>query len=908
MKRLATTLLALTFVLGAVARAEDATYRVNLQKLDVVEGALPDGPWSNDWRDSRRMREPRVVLDPPAEGYLSATSWELQNRLQNSALADVWLVVRAPRGEAVTGLLALPSEDWASMVRVRFRIDPADAVTVPESEFVDAQAEHYRALLRSRAPGSAWFRYRLEAIDRPLVPAETQQWTRDQSMDDTIAFFSGGRAVGENLQLDRLIPLPDTRDSSKLPVALSDIEGITTRELDWKPYLEGVETVPDPLAGAVPHDQYAVFFKDFPALVAVADAAVENGALALHVTEARSENALTRERYERQLGVSLDGLVRALGPTLVRSVVLTGSDPYFRTGTDMALVFEPVDAAALVTLLGSRIQAAMGDLRPESADGAQVWRTADRERSSYLARVGDTVVLANSPAQLERLRAVADGTVAAMGALDEYRFFRGRYPAGADGESAMILLTDAAIRKWCGPRWRIAASRRVRALARLADDHARYADQILQDGARVVLPPQPGLGERVIEDGRVFSPAYGTLDFLKPIAEMSFTHVAAEEASLYERWRDGYQSNFSNYFDPVAFRLSVADGRLAADATVMPLIGDSDYREFVDLARGGAIAPGSGDRHPGRLLHWALALDRNSRLFKESSNWLRTMAGLGGSPFDWLGDSVSLQVERTAFFDDLRAAGDVEEFMRKNWPRLPVVVRAEVVNPMKATLFMTAIRTFIDQAAPKMTVWETLEHAGQPYVRIGPSENARHFDPETMDQFAVYYALRPDSLTIALDEDLLKQALERMAARDDDAVPDPEPGPPLLGKHLCMQVDLELPEVLMSVQDSELDYVKRLQETCWANLAVLDEYRRAWPDRDPMAVHEALFGTRLVCPAGGEYRWNEAWKTMESTALGHPGEPKVPDPLPVPFGGWKNGNFGLTFEADGLRARGELTR
>ena len=42
---------------------------------------------------------------------------------------------------------------------------------------------------------------------------------------------------------------------------------------------------------------------------------------------------------------------------------------------------------------------------------------------------------------------------------------------------------------------------------------------------------------------------------------------------------------------------------------------------------------------------------------------------------------------------------------------------------------------------------------------------------------------------------------------------------------------------------TEMDYVARLQETSWKNLAILNEYKATWPDRDPIAVHEELFGT-----------------------------------------------------------------
>jgi hypothetical protein len=63
-----------------------------------------------------------------------------------------------------------------------------------------------------------------------------------------------------------------------------------------------------------------------------------------------------------------------------------------------------------------------------------------------------------------------------------------------------------------------------------------------------------------------------------------------------------------------------------------------------------------------------------------------------------------------------------------------------------------------------------------------------------------------------------------------------------------------------------------------------------------------------VCPGGGTYRWNEKWQTYESTEYGHPGEPKAGPTLAAGLRDIQSADFGLTFEPDGLRARGEVLR
>ena len=69
------------------------------------------------------------------------------------------------------------------------------------------------------------------------------------------------------------------------------------------------------------------------------------------------------------------------------------------------------------------------------------------------------------------------------------------------------------------------------------------------------------------------------------------------------------------------------------------------------------------------------------------------------------------------------------------------------------------------------------------------------------------------------------------------------------------------------------------------------------------AVHERLWNVQLICPGGGDYRWNETWQTMESTVYGHPAAAKKGPVLPPFLNRISTGDAGLTFDRNGLRAR-----
>ena len=242
-----------------------------------------------------------------------------------------------------------------------------------------ARAGHYKSLLDADAPGGAWFRNELRVSRRELANLTFEQdriWrrslgSRGNEIDDTYALMSGGRALSENLQLDRQLP-PATDLKEVVPI--DSIPGITVREFDWQPLVEGLDPQLDPLAPLIPADQHVLFFSSFKALIRVVDETSENGATILNLTQVRGEDAESQSRYETQLGISLDGTARLLGPTIIRSMAITGGDPYLRTGTDVAVLFEAVDAPALLTILLSQASLRAADYPGGQAAEGHDWR------------------------------------------------------------------------------------------------------------------------------------------------------------------------------------------------------------------------------------------------------------------------------------------------------------------------------------------------------------------------------------------------------------------------------------------------------------------------------------------------------------------------------------------------------
>ncbi len=828
---------------------------------------------------------------------------------------DDVVVIRLPKPRAgVTGHLVGPRPGrpaGTDPVRLAFTLDGAKSDAGAAERFRRAKVQHYVRLLMRGGPGTAWYGHQIRASNPGgAVPPILNGFATRRGPDDTYALLSGGRALSENLQLDRVLierpggNAPAAADAK--PVRLDTIPGITVAEIDWTARLAGKTPALDPLAKLIPADQHALFVPDLKAAGTLLALERRWGGLPLLALAASSgEDQGVVARYEQQLGLARADLATLAERGLVSGLALTGSDPYFADGTDVAVLLQTDQPDALLAWVRERI-AAIPDA--EAIEGTVAddvrWtgkRSAQGRVRTHAAALDGAVVVTNSLTQLSGIAAAARGKSPALATAPEYRFFRDRYPRGAAGEAALLVLTDATIRRWCGPKWRIAQSRRLRAAGALAEAQAASLDAVVQSAGRPEGLKSPetdvDLGELTWGPGGVGSTIYGLPGALTPIAELPMETVTPIEAAAYGRWRDTYQSNWRGVFDPIAVRISESGGTLGADVTVMPLIVGSSYRELIGIIGDAKIAAGAGDPHPEAVLHAVLAVDPKSQLLRQGDQSFRQMtqapARVG---LTWIGPTVAAYADEDPFWAELAGAEDLNAFLNREWTRLPVGVHVDSGNPVTMALFLTSLRAFAQQSAPDTLTWTTLPHGEKSYVRISAPAGA----VPTPRPLNLYYATTPRGLMITLSEPMVQRFLDRQAA----PAPVAGAGSAWLGESLAARATPAALERIGGL--SRRSVRERLRSQSWANLAILNEWRRLYPDRDPVAVHREVWGVTLVCPGGGSYVWNDTWHTMESTAFGHPGAPKPGPELPQALTGLAGARFGITLGDGGLRGRVEL--
>ena len=908
--------LLLALLVLPTARAQDSLvyYAVPLTSLTITEGEIPDG--EDDWRKLgwRDGAMPYAALDGGGEAYLNLSTLDRWQGNYATTLRGSMLCLHVPGGKEIKGTLVLPSPKEKRMVYLRFSV-PATTPVARKVDFATAKRSFYEHLLARGFTGAGWWRQRI----RQIAGKRDVEWNtrifsgrRSFSRDDTYELMSGGRALAENLQLRRGI---QAGKRAAEVVVLAEIEGITVKEFDWKEFLTDAKWEADPLAARIPADQYALFFPSFKSMLDAMDSADLGGTLMAQMAESSAQDARTRERYETQLGLQTSVLARMFGPQLVDSVAFTGGDPFVREGTDVAILFQAKDAAALDTLLrANRTKNAAGTGIEVTAattdrDGVQVHSllSTDRRVSSYQVRLGDTIVVTNSPAQLDRLLAVDRKQATAMAELDEYRFFRTRYKRGAENETAYLMVTDGAIRRWSGPRWRIAMSRRVRAAAAMAELEAEHVRELaMGETGAGLLPndfPDIDAGRLSLTPQGVKSSIYGRSRFLTPIAELKFDHVTEAEAAGYRNWHRRYQSGWTNAFDPIGIQFRVTDKSMELDVTVMPLILGSDYRRWIRAVGKSKIQPTSGDPHPESLFEFIFAFDYESEAGQMFQGVFNSWPGIKprSNPLSWVGQTVSIYADRSPFWAELARAEDADKFMQKNVYRFPGAISIDVRNPLIAAAFLGGVKIMAAQFAPNMLKWTGRKHGGIEYTRIEASEEANGL--MDVDNLAVHYTVIKGRLVITLSEETLKQAIDRRLAEKPI-----ERVRPWLGEHLALNAHRDVLRLMDGFQSEGRTFRDEVRSLSWRNIQILNEWRRMFDGEDAVAMHEHISGMRLVCSGGGKYVWNEKWITYESTVFGHPGEPKHGPEDIFPFPGWTHGNFGVTFEADGVRARASISK
>jgi hypothetical protein len=392
----------------------------------------------------------------------------------------------------------------------------------------------------------------------------------------------------------------------------------------------------------------------------------------------------------------------------------------------------------------------------------------------------------------------------------------------------------------------------------------------------------------------VWNAVFGIYQFLTPIVEMDVTQVSEEERRAYDQWRDEYEGRWRRNFDPIGIRITLDENTMASDVTVMP-INVRTNREFAQLLGFSTGVKFSPDQSVyGTPLQFIISINPESQQFRSNANLAEQLAG--GVSLGWIGNHATVFFEDAPFWQEMLDSLEKDQWGYFSWlfeegniNRLPVGVEVASNNPLKLAAFLTGLRGMVEQSAPGLTQWEALNYRDVPYVKISPRDDDGMMG--IPDSFAIYYTPANGRLFVTLSEGVLKRHIDRRL----DKQPESQPAK-WSGENMALRLDERAVPVLDRLYMLEMP--EKMTDSAWWNVSILEEYKRRFPDKDPIEVHEQLWGERLFCPNNGSYVWNETWQTFEPQ-LG-----ELPNTSPI--AAIQNADLGVTFENDGIRARVQL--
>lgn len=896
-------------------------FSTNLKDLEFSEATPGDLASSKLSEETLKQLDERFWNDLWVWHYI-AIEGEGEAYLTPPALSGtkptIRLALAVPAAKDVQGFLVLPSASGDEMQKLPFTISQSRWSDDAKNDFLILKRQHYRFLANQRLPGASWFRSQADHANTLLGNAQREPVEPPQSnssIDPTFQIISGGKAISENLQLGQVL---SRANGGERNIPIDSIRGVTINEFDFHELNRDINPNLDPLAKLIPADQHALFFESFGGLLNTIDHIKTDGISLLRLAQNDRGFTDVLERYQTQLGLPLNDLARLLGTKIVKSLVLTGGDPYLDTGTDIALVFQPVNEAALKQLFHAQIALAAGSLSgATSAKGTyqdvvfSSWENPNREISSYFASVDGQVVVTNSFVQLKRIIDTSEGRIAAMTATAEYRFFRHRYSLQDEkigDDSGLLVVTDLAIRRWSGPRWRIGASRRLYARAAMSMLRAQQIQQQQIDGDQGAVQPlqqwESICGKLEFAQENLRSQTYGTLEFLTPISELDVTSVTKAEHDSYENWRTRYERSWRRSFDPLAISFRAQPDSWTADLTIMPLVANTNYRLVMSLIQNAQLNPVAADPHPEGVMQLSISIDKKSPLVQMVAASLgpQLPAPLKSDPLAWFGSTVSLYADDDPFW----YREQPEDFNLFDMADgAPIALCFEVKNGLSLVPFLLGLRSYIESVVPGITSWEQHKLGDHAYTKVTLDDRARD------TQRAFYYVVTGNHLVFSPSETLIHRSIQRWQEtpnNEGDSSSQEEFDPQRwLGKNIAMQLDGRFLKALEAITYSNNE--DRARHDSWCALPILNEWNRIYPNTAPIAVHQRIYKRNLTTESEEEFHWNPQLHSMESSIFGAPGTAIGESyAIPIPLRGVRSAAFGITFENQGLRARMSIDR
>jgi hypothetical protein len=616
---------------------------------------------------------------------------------------------------------------------------------------------------------------------------------------------TGAAAITETLALNRLRNANFRDKTEQRTIDIAKLPGIDIAEHPWAKMMAGQKPAPEPLAKLVPHDNYYVHFKSIVKFLETGDLMDQWGSSLSRALEVNSRDYQVKERLEQQLCLKSTQLVRVFGPAVVKSLALTGSDPYVREGSDLAIIFHVANKNLFLAAAQQHIAEArtnFGKLLKEDKQQYQgiaieSYVSSLREVSLHRAVFDDYIVYCNSPVGIRRVLDTYKGKTKALADSLDYQYMRTAFRLEDPLEDGFVFLSDAFIRNLVGPATRIKERRRLEALTSLAmvtngalftawetgKLPANHNALLAYTGLKAdqIFSPDGDAAIWYGDSKIAFSSFYNTQSFATPLIEIPIDRVTPSEQREYEQFRLQYLGLWRQYFDPIGVRIGLSDKEVRWETYILPLIKSTEYNDLRRLAGDGTVKLDPAMFSDKTIIQFLSHIAPEAR--KQAGNLMRLLSrevpALG-----WLGTWFTIRLddhEAVAKMLEHKVLQEMDPGSRRStleqetqlFFQLPLTFGVEIRNPLVFAGVLAAAKQALKDALPGGIEWEPIKepYKGTTIVQIKATERAglgRMTGSKEPFTPSLYYALVDGVWYLSLRQDCIHNEIDAAQKRQQE--------------------------------------------------------------------------------------------------------------------------------------------
>ena len=503
-------------------------------------------------------------------------------------------------------------------------------------------------------------------------------WRRNElaELDGLFSIATGAAAIDETLQLETLRQVQESTLSEQT-VPISSLSG---PEIESHPYAEMLgDSACDvgEIASLIPFNNLYIRFASASSAYKFLDYLDVWGGDILRIGNVTNDTSRAVRRVEEQLCVEFDKRFEPFAPLAISDIALALGDPYMHESVDISLIFHLKNKTmfqSTAKLWSQKVRDSHESLKEEQIqyrdNSIRSLTTGDGRVSSYSVYVKDYAIYSNNLPALKRILDVYAVELRSLADTDDFRYMRSILRSS--DENAFIYMGDDFVRKVVSPADKIKEMRRFTCkdnMLKLEDALQAYRMENRRDVdidslfRERFLSPFPicsdGGSYQLSADGLVSCSVHGTRENLSRLSSLSIEKITPKEAELYEGFRKRYHSYFTQYFDPIGIQIEMGE-KITLKTCILPLIQNSVYRGFQEIAGGAAIETDSARMFPagavlGVLLKLRIFDGYKSDMSHISEEKLRREAlkikkevenetkwDLQRDIFSWIGNKVSI--------------------------------------------------------------------------------------------------------------------------------------------------------------------------------------------------------------------------------------------------------------------------